>query len=108
MADLRSVDTGGASDEITTGSYLRAPTGPGCVFEVGHGNEPWVCPIGAGEVILQPLNGVLLGTAIPSEESISPPTPTSTGHVRHVGPWARVHASRRTVATCGRLGRRPA
>ena len=62
----------------------------------------------AGEVILQPLNGVLLGTAIPSEESISPPTPTSAGHVRHVGPWARVHASRRTVATCGRLGRRPA
>ena len=30
----------------------------------------------AGEVILQPLNGVLLGTAITSEESISPPTPT--------------------------------
>ena len=62
----------------------------------------------AGEVILPPVNGVLLGTAITSEESISPPTPTSAGHVRHMGPWARIHASRRTVATCGRLGRRPA
>ena len=29
----------------------------------------------AGEVILQPLNVVLLGTAITSEESTSPPTP---------------------------------
>ena len=53
----------------------------------------------AGEVILPPVNGVLLGTAITSEESISPLTPTSAGHVRHMGPWARIHASRRTVAT---------
>ena len=43
------------------------------------------------------------GCAGEAEESISPPTPTSAGHVRHVGPWARVHASRRTVVTCGRL-----
>ena len=30
----------------------------------------------AGEVILQPLNVVLLGTASTSEESFNPPTPT--------------------------------